>query len=114
MSVLVDTNVLLRRIQPNHEHHAMAIRSVERLFAIGERVCFTPQNIAEFWNVFTRPVANNGLGLPVSMALGEIDKIERALVLLPDIPAIYAEWRRLVVKHRVLAERFTMRDSPPR
>jgi hypothetical protein len=28
MSVLVDTNVLLRRIQPNHDHHALAIDSV--------------------------------------------------------------------------------------
>jgi len=102
MSVLVDTNILLRRTQPNHEHHAMAMESVARLLSAGETVCFTPQNIAEFWNVVTRPVANNGLGFAVSLARGEVEKIERILNILPDSPAIYAEWKRLVVKHSVL------------
>src|SRR5277367_1521224 len=102
MSVLVDTNILLRRTQPNHEHHAMAMESVARLLAAGETVCFTPQNIAEFWNVVTRPVTSNGLGFPVSLARGEVEKIERILNILPDSPAIYAEWKRLVVKHSVL------------
>jgi predicted nucleic acid-binding protein len=61
MSVLVDTNVLLRRVQPNHEHHALAIDSVARLLVAGEQVYFTLQNISEFWNVMTRPVtANDG------------------------------------------------------
>src|ERR1700733_14204933 len=105
MSVLVDTNVLLRRTQPNHEHHAAAIDSVARLLAAGEMVCITPQNIAEFWNVITRPVANNGLGFSVSLALAEIEKIERVLTLLRDSAAIYPEWKRLVVKHSVLGSK---------
>jgi predicted nucleic acid-binding protein len=102
MSVLVDTNVLLRRTQPNHEHHAAAMDSVARLLAAGELVCITSQNIAEFWNVVTRPVANNGLGFPVSLALSEVEKIERILTLLRDSAAVYPEWKRLVVKHSVL------------
>jgi predicted nucleic acid-binding protein len=102
MNVLVDTNVVLRRTQPNHAHHAMAMESVARLLAAGENVCFTSQNISEFWNVVTRPIANNGLGFPVSLALGEVEKIERILTLLPDPPAIYPEWKRLVVEHGVL------------
>ncbi len=72
MSVLVDTNVLLRRTQPAHENHAVAVESVARLLAAGEPVHFTPQNIAEFWNVVTRPVANNGLGFSVAHALAEV------------------------------------------
>src|ERR1700674_2753901 len=64
MSVLIDTNVLLRRIQPDHAHHALAIDSVARLLATGEQVYFTLQNISEFWNVMTRPIAANGLGSP--------------------------------------------------
>src|SRR5580692_12428322 len=102
MSVLVDTNVLLRRTQPNHEHHAAAMDSVARLLAAGEMVCITSQNIAEFWNVVTRPVANNGLGFPVALALSEVEKIERILTLLRDSAATYPEWKRLVVKHSVL------------
>ena len=75
MSVLVDTNVLLRRIQPNHDHHALAIDSVARLIASGEPVYFTLQNISEFWNVMTRPITANGLGFSAAFALGEVGKI---------------------------------------
>jgi predicted nucleic acid-binding protein len=102
MSVLVDTNVLLRRTQPNHEHHAVAMESVARLLAANEIPCFTPRNVSEFWNVVTRPVANNGLGFSVSLAAREVKKIERILTLLRDSPSAYAEWKRLVVKHSVI------------
>jgi predicted nucleic acid-binding protein len=105
MSVLVDTNVLLRRIQPNHEHHTAAIESVTQLLASGEMAYYTLQNVAEFWNVVTRPVTNNRLGLSVSEAQVELEAIERVLTLLPDSPATYAEWKRLVVKHSVLGVR---------
>lgn len=91
MSVLTDTNILLRRTQPDHEHHALAVESVALLLESGEPVCFTPQNISEFWNVITRPQAQNGLGFSVALAAGEVAKIEQALILLPDSPAAYAE-----------------------
>jgi Flp pilus assembly protein TadB len=48
MSVLVDTNVLVRRTQPEHEHYAIAVESVVRLLTSGEPVHFALQNIAEF------------------------------------------------------------------
>ena len=63
---------------------------------------FTLQNIAEFWNVATHPIENNGLGFTVALTLGEVTKIERVLTLLPESPAIYAEWKRLVVQQNVL------------
>jgi predicted nucleic acid-binding protein len=105
MSVLVDTNVLLRRTQPDHPSHAVAVESVARLLATGEPVYFTHQNIAEFWNVATRPAANNGLGFSVALTLSEVGKIEQALTLLPDSPAAYGEWKRLVVAHGVLGSK---------
>ena len=48
MSTLVDTNVLLRRTQRDHPTRDVAVQSVARLLTSGERVCFTPQVIAEF------------------------------------------------------------------
>jgi predicted nucleic acid-binding protein len=102
MSVLVDTNVLLRRTQPDHLDHAVAVESVARLLAAGEPVCFTFQNITEFWNVATRPVASNGLGFSITLTLSEVGKIERILTLLPESPLVYGEWKRLVAKHAVL------------
>ena len=105
MSVLVDTNVLLRRTQPDHPSYTTAVESVARLLATGTPVYFTLQNISEFWNVATRPAVNNGLGLSVAMTLNEVEKIERVLTLLPDSPATYAEWKRLVVQHSVLGSK---------
>ncbi len=88
MSVLVDTNVLLRRTQPDHPSHAVAVESVARFLAAGEPVYFTLQTIAEFWNVATRPAGHNGLGFSVALTLTEVGKIERALTLLPESPAM--------------------------
>jgi predicted nucleic acid-binding protein len=105
MSVLVDTNVLLRRTQPGHEHHGVAVESVARLLGAGEPVHFTPQNISEFWNVITRPAANNGLGFSVAIAAAEVEKIESILALLPDTPSLYGHWKRLVVQHRVIGSK---------
>lgn len=102
MSVLVDTNVLLRRTQRLHETHTVALRCIAHLLAQGVPVYFTLQNIAEFWNVATRPVANNGLGLSPAQVLVEVEKIEGLLSFLPDAPALYQEWKRLVVQHSVL------------
>ena len=101
MSVLVDTNVLLRRTQPDHPQYAVAVESVRRVLAAGEPVYYTLQNIAEFWNVLTRPTANNGLGVSAATALGEVEKIEQVIELLPDTAAIYEEWKRLVVRYGV-------------
>ena len=105
MSVLVDTNVLLRRTKPNHTSHATAVESVAKLLNSGEPVCFTLQNISEFWNVVTRPVTSNGLGFSAFMAASEVGKIELVLTLLPDAAAIYGEWKRLVTRHSVLGSK---------
>jgi len=105
MSVLVDTNVLLRRTQPDHPSHAAAVESVARLLNAGSPVYVTPQNIAEFWSVATRPAQHNGLGLSAAFTLAEVGKIERVLTLLPDSPAMYAEWRRLVIRHNVMGSK---------
>jgi predicted nucleic acid-binding protein len=105
MSVLVDTNVLLRRTQPDHPSHAVAVESVARVLATGETVYFTAQNIAEFWNVATRPLVNNGLGFSVALTLSEVGKIEQVLTLMPDSPAAYREWKRLVVEYGVLGSK---------
>lgn len=102
MSILVDTNVLLRRLQSEHPEHGIAVESVARLLGAHEAVYFTLQNISEFWNVATRPSARNGLGLPAALALKEVNKIEKVLTVLPDSPAVYGEWKRLVVAHGVL------------
>jgi hypothetical protein len=88
VSILQDNNILLRRVQPSHPSHELAVESGARLLAAGEPVHFTLQNIAEFWNVATRPAGYNGLGFSATVTLAEVGKIEEALMLLPDTPAL--------------------------
>ena len=81
--------------------HSDAVRAVSALLIRGERVCILPQNLIEFWSVATRPASVNGLGFSLSQTETEVSRVESLLVVLPDSPAIYAEWRRLVVAHSV-------------
>ena len=101
MRVLVDTNILLRSAQPTHPLCSEATSAVSKLLRQEDAVFFCPQNIAEFWNVATRPAEVNGLGFSHEEALQEVASIENLLTLLPDIPAIYPVWKRLVQDHRV-------------
>jgi predicted nucleic acid-binding protein len=101
MRVLVDTNILLRSAQANHPLCAQATHAVSKLLRQKDAVFFCSQNIAEFWNVATRPADLNGLGLLHEEVLQEVSSIERLLTLLPDIPAIYAAWKKIVTDKKV-------------
>jgi len=101
MRVLVDTNILLRSVQPNHPLCSQATHAVSKLIRQKDAVFFCPQNIAEFWNVATRPAERNGLGMSPEEALQEVSNIEKSLTLLPDVPAIYTAWKQIVAAHKV-------------
>lgn len=101
MRVLVDTNVLLRSAQPNHPLCSQATHAVSKLLRQNDEVFFCSQNIAEFWNVATRPAEVNGLGFSHEEVLQEVGSIENLLTLLPDVPAIYPVWKQIVEDHRV-------------
>ena len=101
MRVLIDTNILLRSAQPNHPLCSQATHAVSKLLRQEDSVFICPQNIAEFWNVATRPADRNGLGFSHEEALREVIGIEETLSLLPDVPAIYAAWKRIVHDYKV-------------
>jgi predicted nucleic acid-binding protein len=97
----VDTNILLRSVQPNHPLSSQATHAVSKLIRQNDAVFFCPQTIAEFWNVATRPANRNGLGLSPDEALQEVSNIEKSLTLLPDVPAIYGAWKQIVTTYKV-------------
>lgn len=101
MRVLVDTNILLRSAQPHHPLSFQSTGAVSKLIRQQDAVFFCSQNIAEFWNVATRPAELNGLGLSQEEALQEVSNIERLLTLLPDVPAVYNVWKEIVREYKV-------------
>ena len=68
MSTVVDTNVLLRQLEPELDHHRAAIAATMHLIESGETLYVAAQSIAEFWSVATRPAAQNGLGFGCSLS----------------------------------------------
>src|SRR6266851_5364033 len=64
-------------------------------------LCYTSQNVAEFWNACTRPVDRNGYGLSPQDTDHRARLFEEKLRLLPDSLAVHEQWRRLLVTHSV-------------
>jgi predicted nucleic acid-binding protein len=100
MAVLLDTNILVRLMNPLAAQAVMAERALNTLRAGDEELQITAQNLVEFWAVATRPVAENGLGLPVEQAIKEVTALKALFVLLPELP-LQGEWERLVTQYSV-------------
>src|SRR5579862_8021660 len=98
MATLIDTNILLRSVQPSHPMHTVAIRALEVLMKKNEPLAVAVQNVAEFWNAATRPAANNGLGFTIEEAEAELARIEGFFQILTENAASYATWKTLLIE----------------
>ena len=87
--------------------HKLVDTALARLGGQGATFYYTHQNIAEFWNVMTRPVVRNGFGLTVTEAEREVRVIEAGMTFMPDGEAVYREWRRIVVQYGISGFRYT-------
>jgi predicted nucleic acid-binding protein len=101
MNIPLDTNILTRMAQVGHVQQPIATNAVNALVLRGDIPCLFPQSLYEFWVVLTRPVAVNGLGFTAQQAAAELSRLKGLFPLLPDTPAIYPEWERLVAVYQV-------------
>ncbi|MDF5721268.1 MAG: hypothetical protein PUP91_12465 [Rhizonema sp. PD37] len=66
MPYMADTNILLRFIAPEDPNHILVRNIIYTLLNRAEEICYTSQNLAEFWNVCTRPsTARSRFGLSI-------------------------------------------------
>lgn len=98
---LADSNILLRWVQPTDGSFETVRSAMGRIEDSGGIPCYTSQNLGEFWNVLTRPVARNGYGLSPSDANSHAISVEGRMWLLSDTPEVHETWRKLLVDHRV-------------
>jgi predicted nucleic acid-binding protein len=98
---LVDSNVLLRWIKRDDRDYPIVVSAVDLILKHGAVLCYTSQNVAEFWNTCTRPLERNGYALSVHETDQRARFFETKLRLLEDSVAIHHEWRQLLVTHRV-------------
>lgn len=102
MSYLLDTGVLLRLVDRQDEKHELVRRAVRKLIGSAEELVIASQNVAEFLNVATRPVANNGLAMAPDRAIDLFQReIESICSVLVETDSTHSEFKRLVGKYAV-------------
>lgn len=96
MAFLVDTPVLLRLANTDDSRHLLVSHAVAELHRRGEILHVTAQNLIEFRNAATRPVAANGLGLSLDAVEEQATKFESMFPLLAETPDVFPAWKTLV------------------
>jgi len=101
-AVFLDTGILLRLLHADDPLHATVRTAVRALRRRRSAFCTSFQNIAEFWNVSTRPAsARGGLGLELPVVERRVQTIDRWCQVLVETEPSYVLWRRLVASQGV-------------
>lgn len=100
MTILLDTNILLRLTNTADPASAVTHMAVGALVGAGYAIHIVPQNLFEFWSVATRPLSINGLGLSIAECDQALTRLEAMFPLLGDTPDLPTEWRQLVRTHQ--------------
>ena len=102
MQYLVDTGVWLRLFDRTDPEHAAIRDALRWLRSSGHSLAACSQNIAEFWNVSTRPSsARGGYGKSVAKTERRVQFIERNSTILIESPAEYRAWKGLLMHHQI-------------
>lgn len=102
MIYLVDTNFLARFVNQQDPQHPVIKVAVERLIRNGHELRASSQNYVEFWSLSTRPkTARGGYAATIAKTDQWLKLIEIQFPILPELPELYPEWRRLVVAYNV-------------
>ena len=91
---LIDSNILIRWVQPNDPDYRVVESALDVLARQKEILCYTSQNLGEFWNACTRPANRNGYGLTSQETDRRAKVLESKLRLLPDGLLVHQEWRQ--------------------
>ena len=105
MSLLIDTNVLLRLADDRSSEHSVAQRAVEHLLASNISLFISAQVLVEFWAVATRPDSANGLGWSTATAAEAIRALRDQFPLLAETPDVLDRWFELVDRCQVAGKR---------
>ena len=92
MLILADSGILLRLMERADPQHGTIRTAVRVLMARVDELVTATQNVAEFWNVCTRPAtARGGLGLSVAETDHRLRVLERLVQLIADLPTVSTE-----------------------
>jgi hypothetical protein len=86
---LLDSNILLRWVKPDHNDYPLVVSAIEAILRRDGELCYTSQNVGEFWNTCTRPIDRNGYSLSPQETDRRAKFFEEKLRLLPDSLAVH-------------------------
>jgi predicted nucleic acid-binding protein len=105
MAYRLDTGILLRLVDHTDSQHSIVFDAVNALIHRQDNLFITIQNIAEFCNVATRPIINNGLGLAPTTAIELLNReIEPICAIIPEQVTLTAEFKRRLTQYNVLGK----------
>lgn len=98
MTYLIDTGILLRVFEESDPQCALIQEAIAALQDRNEELCTTSQNIAEFWNVSTRPeAARGGFGKSPEIAMDRVAMIQSMCRLLTESHQSFDAWKQIVI-----------------
>ena len=100
MTVLLDTNVLVRLDHVGNPHRGTARRAIEQLIDDHHQPRTVPQVLYEYWVVVTRPAHSNGLGFSPADAANMLNDLKELFPPFRDERGILEPWEELVVRHQ--------------
>src|SRR5258708_8350217 len=100
---LVDSNILLRWIKPDHSDYSLVVSSIDVILRREDVLCYTSQNVGEFRSTCTRPLDRNGFALSPQETDQRAKFFEEKLTLLPDSLPVHAQPPTLLLTHRLSA-----------
>ena len=96
MACLIDTGILLRAFDPTFADYRPIRQAIRKLWMRQDDLVVAVQNLAEFWNVSTRPVDKNGYGLSPDRAAKRLSLIERICEVVTENDHSYHVWNGLL------------------
>jgi predicted nucleic acid-binding protein len=104
MRYLVDTNILLRRVDIGSPDNPVCGSAVEKLIRAGHELVICAQVLIEFRSVATRPRDVNGLGLTSAAAVAHNADLREAFLCLPEPPDMADRWQVVADQYSVLGK----------
>jgi predicted nucleic acid-binding protein len=98
---ILDTNILLRTTYDGKASPTSAFLAYQELIRRGWTIGTTVANLAEFANVSTRTVSENGLGLSPHQAMQRIQLFESQLAVYSESIESYRIWKYIVTRYDV-------------
>jgi predicted nucleic acid-binding protein len=102
---LLDTNVVVRLLEPSAPEHNLVVDVIRRLLQNGHTLALAPQVLTELWVVATRPVDVNGFGWPPSKTAEAIVSLRGQFPLLTEGPGTFERWLSLATGAEIRGKR---------